>query len=200
MDFNLHYDSSHDSSACKFRELLFSLNLHQSVDKPTHDKCHTLDLVITRQEEAGLVKDLSVLPSCLSDHAAISFHLPYSKPRAQRKKITTRNMKDLNIEKLKEDIEESDLLVNPPSNLDSLVKCYNRTLKTLLNKYAPEREKEVVLRPHAPWYDEKIQLAKQERRRAERQYKKTELVVHKEILKFKQRKVNEMCTAAKILY
>ena len=58
----------------------------------------------------------------------------------------------------------------------------------------------MVLRPHAPWYDEKIQLAKQERRRAERQYKKTELVVHKEILKIKQRKVNEMCTAAKTAY
>ena len=47
-DFNFHYEDTSNGDALKLKELLYSLNLEQHVDEPTHEKGHTLDLVITR--------------------------------------------------------------------------------------------------------------------------------------------------------
>ena len=66
-DFNFHYESSSDPTAAKLRDLLFSMDLQQSVSEPTHDRGHLLDLVITRRNELS-VCNLSVYPSSLSDH------------------------------------------------------------------------------------------------------------------------------------
>ena len=180
--------------------MLDAFGLDQRVTGQTHDGGHTLDLVITRQEEAALVSDLTVRPLDLSDHSTIVFNLPWTKPQPQKQKIQCRKTKNIDISAFSEDVRNSVLLKSPPTDLNDLVLCYNRELSCILDKHAPISVKEVVLRPHAPWYNEHIRQLKVERRRVERKWAKDKTEVNKEILKSKQKQVNELCIETKRKY
>lgn len=199
-DFNLHYDSKQDSHTQRFSDMMDAMDLHQRVEEQTHDKGHTLDLVITRKEEADLVNNLEVCPLSGLDHYSISFTMPFKKPEPERKTTKSRNIKNIDIDQLSEDVTNSKLVQDPPTDLNELVLCYNSTLRSLFDKHAPVTEKEVILRPNAPWYNESIKQAKQERRKAERKWAKSKLTIDKEILKQKQKSVNDICDKEKETY
>ena len=198
-DLNFHFESQTDPNAAKLKDLLYSLNLKQSVKEPTHERGHTLDLVITRQEELD-VYELTVTPNTLFDHSTIEFKLPFSKPDLPIKTIKYRKTKDIDIESFTQDIEESKLIQNPPSDLEQLVSTYQSTLSEIFDKHAPEIEKNFKLRPDSPWYNEEIRKAKRERRKAERKYRKKKETGYREALKAKQREVNKLCHEAKKEY
>ena len=112
-DFNIHVDDASDGTAKDLKDLVYSFNLIQHVHKPTHKKSHTLDLVISREDE-HLVNTLSVTPTGYSDHYVIKFTIPGKKSNPIQKTIKVRNLKDINIPKLKEDIKSSQLMHDPP--------------------------------------------------------------------------------------
>ena len=178
-DFKFHFENSEDNNSQRFSNLLFSLNLDQSVHQPTHDRGHMLDLVLSRQEEP-VISNLSVCPYNLSDHHIISFNISCKQQTSVRKLTKVRKIKDIDIEKLSSDIINSDLLRNPPTELNDLVECYDSTISDIFEQHAPVQEKEIVLRPHAPWYTDSIRLAKHAWRRAERKWMKTQLTVDRE--------------------
>ena len=68
-DFNIHLDNASDNLSSKFLTLLSSFNLSQHVNFPTHDRKHTLDLVITSS-------DTSLAPSLFSSHFSPADHYP----------------------------------------------------------------------------------------------------------------------------
>ena len=70
---------------------------------------------------------------------------------------------------------ESDLCQNTPDDLESLVACYNNTLKTTLDKHAPLKSKTVTIRPSVPWFSEKIKEAKRQKRKAEDKWRSSKL-------------------------
>ena len=111
-----------------------------------------------------------------------------------------RNLKGVDIAKLNDSLLSSQLVQAPPSDSDELVRLNNQTLTTLLDEQAPLKTKEVMLRPHAPWYNESIRTAKQKRRRAERKWRKTDLTVDKELLKESQKEVSNLSEVAKKNY
>ena len=78
----------------------------------------------------------------------------------EHKTVKVHKINEFNMDELSRDIEKSDLLLNPPTDLDELVSCYNDTLSKILNQHAPVQEKKIVLRPHAPWYTESIRNMK----------------------------------------
>ena len=199
-DFNIHYEATRDSQVRAFRSLLDAMNLHQLVQEPTHEKGHTLDLLLTREDEADMVSNLGVSPLVMSDHYTLAFLLPWKKTGFSKTSIKSRNTKNIDMDKLKDDIENSELVKNPPSDLDELVTCYHDTLSTIFNLHAPVTEKGVVLRPNTPWYNEHIRQAKQKRRQAERKFRKTKSEIDKEILKENQKLVNDLSTKAKQTY
>ena len=82
-----------------------------------------------------------------------------------------------------QDIKESSLIKDPPIDLNEYVNCYNNILKGILNRHAPVKERVVVLCPHAPWYNEDIERAKQERRQAERRWVKSKLTIDPPLIK-----------------
>ena len=106
-DFNIHYDNTINSSAKKFRELHLSMNLAQWIEDATHEKGHILDLIITRQDENCLVKNISIQPFYLLDHNIISFNIPFKKTHNIKKKIKIRNTKNIDINRMIEDIANS---------------------------------------------------------------------------------------------
>ena len=73
-DFNFHLDiynnPDNNLDICnnpKLHHILESFNLKQHVAVPTHNKGHTLDVIITRSDD-DLVEDIMVRDPVLSDH------------------------------------------------------------------------------------------------------------------------------------
>ena len=56
-DFNSHVEDVQDSKHLAFQCLFQSLGLIQHVDYPTHLSGHTLDLIITKEEDTLCVSD-----------------------------------------------------------------------------------------------------------------------------------------------
>ena len=65
------------------------------------------------------------------------------------------------------DLTTSELCTNVLTDLDMMVSCYNYTLSSLLDKYAPLRTKSVANRKPVPWFNHQIEDAIKARRRAE---------------------------------
>jgi hypothetical protein len=66
-------------------------------------------------------------------------------------------------------------------DVDALVDCYDQTMSSMLDKHAPLKVKVVPDRPYSPWVTDDVLTARQSRRRAERQMRKTGLAVHRQI-------------------
>ena len=179
--------------------MLHSFNLHQHVDEATHERGHTLDLVITRCDELE-ISDLEVHAPIISDHSPICFNLPMKKSSVVKQIKTFRKLKEIDIEKFKSDILNSVLHTCPADNIDDLVDQYNTVLKGILDKHAPESTKKVTVRVHTPWFNDSINEAKKARRRAERQGRSSKLSVHLQIYKAAHRHISHLCTAAKSSY
>ena len=144
------------------------------IQEPTHSRGHTLDLLIVRDNEEN-IGNVALLSSAPSDHAAITFTATLSRPQADKRTIVTRNLRDVDYTSFRESI---DTTIERASNLDEMdvnakVELYNSTLSSTLDEHAPAREKEIQLRPHAPWYDNALRSSKQKVRRSERKWRKS---------------------------
>jgi hypothetical protein len=117
-DFNIHVNSKTDGDSLKFVDLLLSMGLQQHVEFSTHVSGNILDLVITREVDSILGSPPR--PDHLfSYHMAISFGLNSSKQLP--------SLKSINITSFMKDLGESKLCLDAPTQLDSLVSCYNNT-------------------------------------------------------------------------
>jgi hypothetical protein len=66
-----------------------------------------------------------------------------------------------------------------------------------MDNHAPEQTKVITLRPNTQWYTDDLRQAKQDRRRKERLWNRTGLVVHKQIYREQCVTVNRMLVKAK---
>ena len=178
-DFNFHVDIASDSEASKFLELLESVNLDQHVHVPTHRHGHTLDLIITRSSQ-DLITSINTSSDLPSDHSAVICKVHIPRPNATKQMIKHRKLRAVNIDLLASDIRKSSLLLTPATDLVSLTDQYNSVLGGLLDEHAPKQDRLITLRPHAPWYNDSLKAAKQEKRRRERQWKTSDLEVHRQ--------------------
>ena len=156
-DFNLHVDFSRDVNALHFCDLMASFHLKQWVTTPTHTSGHILDLIITRNQ-CKLIENVMVHDPLISDHRAISMHLLLHKPQFPTKTIRHRKLRSIDYADFNDTIMNSSLFDESRRDLDSLVDSYHRVLKSTLDVYAPERTRQVVLRPCAPWYSSDISV------------------------------------------
>jgi len=85
-------------------------------------------------------------------------------------------------------------------DLDSLVDSYHRVLKSTLDVYAPERTRQVVLRPCAPWYSTDISVQKNKWRKLERNWRRTRLPADRERNVFQNSVANDMIASAKHIF
>ena len=69
-DFNIHVEDPSNVDARRFTSLLDAANLCNHVKSPTHKSGHTLDLVVTLEND-GLVSKLATDESLPSDHRSI---------------------------------------------------------------------------------------------------------------------------------
>ncbi|CAG2193990.1 unnamed protein product [Mytilus edulis] len=152
---------------------------------------HTLDVIICRENSSILARVPSIegLQICDDkgisslDHFAILCELNITKPPQQRKSLSFRKFKEINIENIEMDINNSLLQNERNTSVEHVVASYDSMLRTVLDRHAPEQSKVITLRPNTEWYTDELRFAKRERRKAERQIRRTKLEVHKQIYK-----------------
>ena len=88
--------------------------MYQSVNVPTHNKGHILDWVILPTVHA-FCKNVAVIEKAQSYHFLLIIDLNTHKPPVQKKKILSRKLKDINFERLKQDLI---LALRSPENID----------------------------------------------------------------------------------
>ena len=121
----------------------------------------------------SIIQDALISGSFLSDHATVLFNLKGSKSESSPKEVWFRKIKLINLPKFKNDLRNSELLLNPPNLLTDLVNCFSTTLKYISDKHAPWRKRTMIQRAQAPWLSDEIRSAKRLRRIAERNWRST---------------------------
>ena len=183
-----------DHDAIAFKNLISEHDLTQPVTEPTHIKGHTLDLLLFRHPELSspsLFDDI-----CISDHFILTVPLPFSKPKPVANTVNSRNIKAIDMLSFKSSLTESLNSIKNSITSFSLSEC----VKTVLDKFAPIKTRQITVRPAAPWINIFVKTQKQARRKAERLFKKTGLTIHKEIFKYHKNKTTQVINAEKKKY
>ena len=105
----------------------------------------------------------------------VLFNLKSTKPLLLEKTISYRKLKSIDLHSFQSDLAATDLCRNPSEALEDLAKCYNSTLKVVLDEHAPLITRPIKERPCVPWFSEEIKTAKRERRKAEKRWRRTKL-------------------------
>jgi len=135
-DFNIHMDLPDDTDCRNMSDLLVSMGLKQHVLQPTHELGHTLDLIITRISD-NIIAGRPYTGELFSDHFPVFSQLKPERPLVVVKHLQFRNIKSIDRDQVSEAICSSQLCLEPPDDLDTLVNCYNGTLRSVLDIYAP---------------------------------------------------------------
>ena len=174
-DANFHLDKPQEAEPKTFLTLLDSLNFQQHVEGSTHRSGHTLDVVITRDNE-HIMQDITI-SDMVSDHNLILCKVRHPKPAPVRVRVNTRKLRGVDQVTISEDI--SAISISDDDDVSVLTDHYHRSLSTILDKHAPVRTKMVSIRPSQPWFTDELHAAKLEKRKCERKWRKTGLTIHK---------------------
>ena len=113
-DLNVWVDAHQNPDSIKFHNLLSSSNLKQHVSFPTHKLGHTLDLVIT-SEDTKLLPQITNSLITVSDHFPLFTHLNITPiPLPPPSNHSFRRIHSIDIDKFKDDLASSDLIINTP--------------------------------------------------------------------------------------
>ena len=109
-------------------------------------------------------------------------------------------MKSTDPNQFSEAISSSRLNHDAPNDLDSLVGCYNESLRSQLDMYAPVLTRDINFRPLAAWFNEDIRNAKRLRRNAEKTWRATRLPVDLAAFKKERNRVVNLMNEARRVY
>ena len=154
-DFNIHFEAKHNASVLKFHKLISAFGLKQHVETPTHTLGHTIDLVLTRSDDALLSPPEA--NQLFSDHFAVCFKYNLNKPRTSKTStLRYRKLKQLDLAQFKKDVSCLKDMDTSNKSLDTLVCEYNATLRSALDKHAPIITKRIKSSTVKPWYDDEV--------------------------------------------
>ncbi|GFO19263.1 RNA-directed DNA polymerase from mobile element jockey [Plakobranchus ocellatus] len=193
-DFNIHFDNKSDSDTKRLISLLTEHDMNQLIIVPPHRCGHTLHYLITSCSNS-LIFDHQVFDKAISDHFLIIADIDISKPKQEKRTVTSRNLKQLDTSVLK-DMLKNCLSTTTVENADHL----NQAMKTAIDHCAPVRTRTISARPISPWFRLEIKEAKRLCRQAERKWRKTKLQVHRDIFTHHRDRVNSIVEEKKKTY
>ncbi|XP_013386652.1 uncharacterized protein LOC106156080 [Lingula anatina] len=185
-DFNIHVDNKQSRDALHLSDILLSRNLKQHVHKPTHQKGHTMDLIITRASEENFITSVEVSDSLQSDHSLIRFSVNVSKPPPVKVKPSRRNLKEIIPSVLKAKLFSAFNDHCFDGDVDYLCDYYTHSVESILDEIAPVKTVLASQKPRAPWFCLEHSELRKTVRKAERQWKSSGLEVHHQIFKGKR--------------
>ena len=153
--------------------MIAAFGLENHVAFPTHRSCHTLDLVIT--ECVSPVSVHHAIPgSFLSDHTCVVSALTIDKPPIESKECTYRKIKDINRFELLLELQKW-LIDFEAENLEEMIKSFNDTITSVLDEFAPVRNKIILQRQTNQWFSDRIKEQKRLVRNHEKWWQKYRL-------------------------
>ena len=169
-DINLHIDNQTDTYGCQFNDLLSNYGLDNHITFPTLQAGHTLDLVITQNNQEMELR--SIKPGYfLSDHCFFCVEIVIAWLNVQSRMLSYCKLKSIDKPSFVIDLESicQDLLLI--EDLNELTAQYNSRLLSLLDKHAPVTTKTLSVHPRVPCFSLTIKNLKRERRKAERAWR-----------------------------
>ena len=108
-------------------------------------------------------------------------------------------MKSFDIESFQSDLSTAmDAFDTNNGSVSEVVDKYNTILEETLEKHAPLKTCTVTIRPRQPWYNDSVNEARKEKRKAEKKWHHTGLTVHKEIYRDKKRELTQLIRHSKM--
>ena len=176
-DINIHFDQD-ELYSNRFKDIFDMFNICQHVNFPTHKLGHTIDMIAT-VDNNPVFYNLEAYEYDVSHHFLIDFDVAIHPEIRKHKTIWYRNIKMINSEEFQQKVTEK-LIVSESVSLEENIILYNDVLSNQLNSLAPLKSKNVKIVSNAPWFDYEYENLRKLRRKAEKQYKRTGLMVHKE--------------------
>ena len=162
-----------------------SFDLTQHVEGQTHRLGHTIDFVITRNQDQIDAK--FEVGSLISDHHMINTVLNLPKPCFKTKVIKYRKVKNIDAGEFARDISAAKLVPKMDENIHEAMDRYNEVLGHILDKHAPMKTAKITVRQKQPWFNNTIQLAKRNKRKSERKLR----AKRKALFKLKHKKESQ---------
>ena len=205
-DFNINFLDTQNTYTKRTVELLHRFNLKQSVNSPTHLQGGLIDLVLIEDDPTTHKVQTEVCSDFHTDHYAIKLRFLRERYQTKPTIITkeVRDYKNLDIKEMYKDIQHS-LLTNQEyfSTLSSTdaANLYHNILSQIYNKHCPITIKKYRIDRKRPcWYDSTLQVLKQNKRQAERKYKKHNTDENKENFKEQKKKYNKQLKLSRTEY
>jgi hypothetical protein len=201
-DFNIHYDLPSKSDVNRFSTILESADFVQHITGPTHRCGHTLDLVITRQDDPLIKKFVTDRYHFPKDHYMINCILDLPKPSAESVTHTMRKYKQIDHDAFSKDLNARmcDISNREYAEVNDLLTDYSKACLDVLDQHAPLSTKIVTVKHRPAWYNDNVASARRERRRCERKWRKTRTDASGEYYVTSKQTVNETIRTAKVAY
>lgn len=176
-------DNLNDGTSKELSTLLNTFELSQHVNEPTHNRGHTLDLVISK----GLnISKVTIIDVALSDHCCVFFDLSITPNIHIRSEVVKKRFINDNTN---ERFSEAFSLTQTPTSTTSttvndLLNQFNSKISKIIDTIAPVRTKLIPGKRKAPWRNAMtVKAMKRECRKAERRWRKSNLQIHCDIYK-----------------
>jgi hypothetical protein len=116
--------------------LLDSFGLIDRIGRPTHRYGRQLDVLISRADQTAPA--IRADPPLLSDHSLIVASISaVSKQHTAAVSIQRRRWESFDFDPFRCELEQSLLVIDQPSHVTDLFRCYHKMLRQLLHKHAP---------------------------------------------------------------
>ena len=196
-DFNVPYGKANNKDAGDLATLISDSNLKQHVLSATRVRGNTLDLITPVM--ASLITDVTV-DSLLSDHHVILCRLKLPKPRPTRKQIRYRRYGAIDNDLFECDLLASSFVSAPVGDTHTQCEQYNNELSTIMDKLAPMIRRTTNVREEQPRRTYDLPSMRRDVRRAERKWRQTQLVVHRQMYTYVRDAFKKGIATAKSTY
>ena len=153
-DFNIKSDAINTPEAQTLGNFLDLFNLQNYVTFPTHNKGHTLDLVLTDINSTTLTKVTQ--DDFISDHYFVDCEFAIQRICRETWLQYSRNIKQMDNNRFQQEINASLPSISHETSVDNKTDKYHSTLENIIEKLAPLRKKRLQQEIKQPWYDELV--------------------------------------------
>ena len=173
-DFNLHYNKVDDPSIVKFNNILDTFSLCPAITGPTHNKGNTLDLILYDKDCNNVSNVLVDKTDTDCDHYMIGFDICVELKSVDKKEISYRNFKDIDLNHFQSDLlDATDTFLNNAdcNDFHSSLSTFQNIFTDTVTKHAPLMTKTVTASNRPPWMDKEFLDARKERRKLYKKWK-----------------------------
>ena len=183
-DFNVWHDCPSRSEVRRAITIMDSLLFTQLVRGPTHIGGHTLDWIVTKENDC-FIDPHTITPLHVSDHFYIDCKLDLHKTRDVKTTYTSRNYRSIDSDAFDRDlaVKFSNILSLDHPDINSLVRSYNQACTEVLDHHAPPIVRTRTIRRKPLWFDDSVADARRSRRRCEHgewQFRQSRIEVDRE--------------------